>query len=106
MAASYGTWLVCAVPPIAEIAAGRFSGWPAIAWAVSYLLFGAAQAWIVCAPASGRHGQAIRVYLLAAQSITGLVAVALSRNGVTSALLVIVAAQLPHMLTLRRSAIW
>ena len=36
------TWLICGLPQSAAIVRGEFSGWPAIAWLIAYLLFGAA----------------------------------------------------------------
>jgi signal transduction histidine kinase len=106
LAASYATWIICAVPPIAEIAAGRLRGWRAIAWSACYLLFGIAMAGIGSGRARGGHPRVVPVSLLLVESVTGLAAVFLSGNGLTSAVLVIVAAQLPHLLSLRSAVIW
>ena len=106
VAASYVTWLVCALRPIIDIAAGRFTGWRATGWLGCYLLFGAALTWIARTRAMSARGRLLRLFLLMVQSITGLTALFLSGNGTTSALLVIVAAQLPHLLPLRGAVLW
>jgi signal transduction histidine kinase len=106
VAAGYLTWLVCALRPMIEITAGRFAGWRATGWLASYTIFGLALTGTVVIPAIGARGRAFRLSLLVVQSVTGLMAVFLSGNGTTSALLVIVAAQVPHLLPLRSAVIW
>jgi signal transduction histidine kinase len=103
---SYATWLVCAVPPVADMAAGHLTGWRAVAWSASYLLFGMALAGIDGARAVGVHTRVVPVSLLLIQSVTGLMAVFFSGNGLTSVVLVIVAAQLPRLLSLGSAVLW
>lgn len=106
IAAGYVTWFVCALRPIIEIVAGRFTGWRAIGWLGCYLVFGAALTWIVGSRTMGDRRRVLRLFLLMVQSVAGLTAIFLSGNGTTSALLVIVAAQLPHLLPLRSAVLW
>jgi signal transduction histidine kinase len=96
-AAGVVTWLVCGLRPIADITAGEFGGWRAIAWTIAFLAFGAA----LC-PTMGRpgtppaDGSRFHLALLVIQSVAGLTMVYLASNGTTAAALVIVAAQLPY----------
>jgi signal transduction histidine kinase len=94
------------VPPVVDIAAGHLTGWRAIVWSASYALFGAALAGMGGARAISDHTRVVPVSLLLVQSVTALIAVFLSGNGLTSALLVIIAAQLPHLLSLRSAVLW
>jgi len=106
IAASYVTWLVCALRPSIELVEGRFTGWRATGWLVSYIIFGSALTWIARGRTTGDRSRLLRLSLLMVQSVSGLTAVLLSGNGTTSALLVIVAAQLPHLLPMYGAVIW
>jgi signal transduction histidine kinase len=96
-AAAIGTWIVCGLSPLAEIGSGGFVGWPAMAFVAAFAAFGAALMLCLFRPARPDLAS------LTVQSIAALVMVALTTgyargSGVTSAALVIVAAQLPYRL--------
>jgi signal transduction histidine kinase len=96
--AAIGTWIVCGLSPLVEIAAGDLTGWPAVAFVASFVVFGAALLFCLFQP--GRPS----LFSLAVQSTTALAMVALATahargSGATSAAFVIVAAQLPYRLT-------
>jgi signal transduction histidine kinase len=106
IAAGYVTWFVCGMRPTLEIMAGRFTGSRATTWLVSFLIFGVALTGIAAIRAMNDRRRVFRIALLAIQSVSGLAAVFLSGNGTTSALLVIVAAEVPHLLPLRTAVLW
>ena len=92
--AAYATWLVVATPTIAEVVAGEFRGWRAVAWTVACAAFGVAL-WV-----SLRRDTALRECprgfagaALGAQAAAGLTMIALSRDPTVAATLVIVAAE-------------
>jgi signal transduction histidine kinase len=104
-AAAFGTWLVVGLPPLAEIWTGELGGVPAVAYVVSFVLFGAAlfpclgfTPWI-------RRGRAIAA-LLAVQTAAGLTMVLASGSGLAAATLVIVAAEAANVLPVRAAGLW
>jgi signal transduction histidine kinase len=103
--AAYGTWLICGLAPIVDIALGGFRGWPAASWLAAFLAFGVALILIMQPPrwfmAAGR---AVHVSLLVLQSALGILMLALSGNGTSTATLVLVAAEAPHLLSVRFAA--
>jgi signal transduction histidine kinase len=105
-AAGYATWLVCSVPPLVEIISGRWPWTRAVVWLAAFGLFGTALTVMEWAHRLQANARLARVVLLLVQSISGLVCTFLSGNGITAAMFVIVAAQLPHMLPLRAAAAW
>ena len=108
--AALGTWLICALPQIAAIGQGRFSGWPAVAWVVAYLLFGAALAlYLGLGGLRSRLGYYAPLVLVVVQIVTALAVVMLpaldeQRTNSTPALLVIIAAGLPYLAPARDPA--
>ena len=108
-AAAAGTWLLCGVPAIADILNGQLRGWAAVAWLIAFALFGAA----LLAHLYGRgrlagHGRHASYALVALQSVLGLIVSYLTLTyldgvGTTIATLVIVAAELPPLMPLRRA---
>jgi len=106
MAASYVTWLVCALRPGIDIVEGRLTGGRATGWLASYIIFGSALTWIARSRSASGGRRLLRLSLLMVESVSGLTAIYLSGNGTMSALLVIVAAQLPHLVPLHSALIW
>jgi signal transduction histidine kinase len=96
------TWVVCGLSPIAQIARGTFTGWPAAAFVAAFLLFGAALAAVLYRPMRAYRDARFGRFFLAVQSLSALAMLAVSlqyaRSGaVTAAALVIVAAELPYL---------
>lgn len=110
-AAAIVTWLICGLPQFVAIAQGAFGGWPAAAWIAAYVVYGAAL-FLLLGLAGARlvRGRFAPLLVMGVQVAAALTVITLSvsyRLGANStpALLVIVAAILPH-LTLRRPWIW
>jgi signal transduction histidine kinase len=101
--AALATWLICAVPQIALIAQGQFTGWPAIVWTAAYALYGAAlTAFLGLGSIRRLLGYYAPPALIAILMVTAIAIVMLpvvsghSTNS-TPALLVIIAACLPYL---------
>ena len=111
-AASAATWLLCGVPVLVAIIAGELRGWAAVAWLAAFALFGAAL--LSYLYARGRllpHGRRVDYALVAVQSLLGvtvscLTLLYLDGVGTTIVLLVIVAAELPPLMSLRRAVVY
>lgn len=93
------TWLACSVPPLANIATGRFgSSRRTLLFLTAFAIYGGA----LCASLWPSRWRGIgsrrsrRIALIAMQSIAGAIMAAVSGNGTTAATLVIVAAELPY----------
>lgn len=104
-AAATATWIVGSLPPLAAYLAGEFGGAPAAAFAAAFVVFGAALLLVIYPPRVVAPRRRVRLALVACQSLAALVMIAIGAvygggTGATSALLVIVAAELPHMVTL------
>ncbi len=110
-AAAIVTWLICGLPQFVAIAQGAFGGWPAIAWLAAYFVYGAALFLLLeIVGASLFRGRYALLLLSGIQVAAALTVITLSvryRLGANStpALLVIIAAMLPH-LALSRRWIW
>jgi signal transduction histidine kinase len=103
--AGLATWLVCGVPLAAELSAGDVPLQRA-AWVVAgFLVFGAAF-WINTSGVCSRFGRTPRIALLLLQVAGGLTMVALTGNGLPGATLVIIAGQLPTVLSPRAALTW
>ena len=109
-AAALATWVACGLWPIAAIVAGRFTGAPAVAYVVAFLVYGAALLTMLMLPQRRAHVPlAVPVTLAAVQSITAVfvnadTSIYLRGTGTGLGLLVIVAAELPYFLG--TTAIW
>jgi hypothetical protein len=109
-AAAVVTWLICGLPPIAAIAGGESTGWPAAIFIAAFALFGAALvASLYRRDKSFGRRNVPTPFLVFVQSITGLTmtylgGTYLGGTGATSATLVIVAAQLPYVV--RAARVW
>lgn len=90
------TWLLSAVPAILRLWSGRLPGVPALIWLVAFAAFGVAF-WVHARPCT-RCSRRLAVVLLGVQSAAGLTMVAITRDTLPAATLVIVAAQLPYVL--------
>ena len=106
--AGFAGWLACMVPSGVDLYEGRLIGWPAGVWSAAFLIFGAAYAWYLWRPtAQGRS--TIDVLLVSAQTGAGL-AMVWAAYGMTKYLcsitLVIVAGELPYVLSRRAVWIW
>ncbi|RJS18124.1 sensor histidine kinase [Corallococcus sp. H22C18031201] len=103
LAAGLLTWAVVGSPHVEALVRTDGSA-PlspmALLWWVAFVGFGVAY----CRNAIAEDAGSVPV--LALQSLTGLVAVGASRTGVDGALLAIVAAQVPELLTQRRAVLW
>jgi signal transduction histidine kinase len=102
-AAAIVTWLICGFPQFVSIAQGAFGGWPASVWVASYVVYGAALLVLLeLVPAGLKRGRYTPLVLIAIQIAAALIVITLSvlyRLGANStpALLVIIAAILPHL---------
>src|SRR5262245_57047284 len=97
--AGFGTWLVVGLPEIARMASGRLEGPPAVLWVVA---FGAALTSCLLFDVPRR----LVATLLVVQTIAGLTMIAVSRDGTTSATLVIVAAEAASIFSLPVAWSW
>jgi signal transduction histidine kinase len=102
-AAGLVTWLASGVPSALAIAGGRLTGVEAAAWLVAFAAFGIAFG-LVCFRRS--HGLRRERALVLTQSIAGAVMVAVSRDGLAGATLVVAAAQLAGLVPSRAAAVW
>jgi signal transduction histidine kinase len=103
-AAGYATWSVSGLPMLLAMARGRVGVPVALAWGCAYLGFGLAYH-----GACRRHDRAPawpRRALLALQTITALVMVHLTSDGLAAATLVVVAAQLLYVAPPRWAVAW
>ena len=104
-AAAIATWLICALPPLVRFTEGTFGGWPAFGFAAAFVVFGLALVPVLYPPRRLTAGP-VHLLLVGIQTIAGLVMIAISGvylrgSGATPATLVIVAAELPHLLPIR-----
>ena len=96
------TWVASGVPSALAIAEGRISGVDAVAWLVAFAAFGLAFS-LVC---FGRSRLRWERALVLVQSVAGCVMVAVSRDGLAGATLVVAAAQLSGLVPSRVAAAW
>ena len=109
-AAAIATWLICGLPPLVRFAEGTFGGWPALAFTAAFAVYGMALVPVLYPPRR-LTARSVYVILVGVQTIAGLVmifvtGVHLRGSGATPATLVIVAAELPHLLPIRRVWLW
>jgi signal transduction histidine kinase len=102
-AAGLVTWIASGVPSALAIAAGRMTGPGAVAWAVAFTAFGAA---FGLRSFGGARDTRIHRGLVLAQSIAASVMVAVSRDGLAAATLVVAAAQLVELVPARVAVLW
>jgi signal transduction histidine kinase len=102
-AAAIVTWLICGLPHLVALAQGVFGGWPAAVWVAAYAVYGIALLVLLeLVGARLMRGRYSSVLFIAVQIVAALTVITLSvryRFGANStpALLVIVAAMLPHL---------
>jgi signal transduction histidine kinase len=102
--AGFVTWLVSGVPAMLAISSGRLDGAGAVVWVAAFIAFGAAF-WVHAKPDTPQP-RWLGVTLLTIQSAAGLTMVTLTSDGLPAATLVIVAAQLPHVVRTRGAVAW
>ncbi len=107
--AAYVTWIVAALPSLADMSRGEVPAGRAIPWAIAFAAFGAAFA--ACdrmdrADAPRRRGRMLAVLLLTVQSVSGLAMVFFSQNGTEGATLVISAAVAAAVFGPRGAWLW
>lgn len=102
--AGFVTWLVSGVPAMLAISSGRLDGAGAVVWVAAFIAFGAAF-WVHAKPDTPQP-RWLGVMLLTIQSAAGLTMVTLTSDGLPAATLVIVAAQLPHVVRTRGAVAW
>ena len=99
------TWLVCGLPPMVTMATATVPWWPAALFASAYLLFGMALVALLYLPEGCLPGgRVIPIALMVIESITGMAVIYigghyLGGTGATAAMIVIVAAQLPYVVS-------
>jgi signal transduction histidine kinase len=111
-AAAIITWLACGLWPLSAMVTGRFTGVPAVAYVVAFLVNGATLLVILRLPYQQR-GYSVQTYmlLLGVESVTAvalnaLTATYLNGTGAGLGFLVIVAATLPYFLPAPPTWIW
>ena len=109
-AAGIATWLICALPPLVRFTEGTFGGWPAFGFAAAFVVYGLALVPVLYPPRCLPAGP-VPVILVGIQTIAGVAMIVISGvylrgAGATPATLVIVAAELPHLLPLRWVWLW
>ncbi len=104
--AAIATWLVCGLPQLMAVAGGRPTGWPAAVFVAAYLVYGVALLLLLYLPENRYvlYGCRLAPALLVVESACGLTvmyvgATYLNGTGATAALVVIVAAQAPYVLS-------
>lgn len=102
-AAGFVTWVASGVPSGLAIADGRLSGAGALTWLMAFTAFGVAYA-LACFGPSWRIEVERAVVL--AQSMAAAIMVAVSRDGLAGATMVIAASQLAELVPVRVAAIW
>jgi len=109
-AAAIATWMICALPPLVRFAEGTFGGWPAFGFAAAFAVYGLALVPVLYPPRR-LTARPVCVLLVGIQTIAGLAMIAITGvhlrgSGATPATLVIVAAELPHLLPIRWVWLW
>src|SRR5438477_7524889 len=102
-AAGLVTWIASGLPAALAIAGGRLTGIAAVAWMAAFAAFGVAYS-VVCFGRL-RSVWAMRVLVLI-QSLAGAAMVAVTRDGLAPATLVVAASQLVGLVPPGLSAAW
>ena len=102
-AAGFVTWVASGVPSALAIADGRMSGPAVTAWVVAFAAFGVAFT-LACFSHPRRIGTERALVLL--QSIAAAVTVAVSRDGLAAATMVVAASQLAELWPARVAVAW
>jgi len=102
-AAGIVTWVASGVPAALAIASGQLTGLAALAWLAAFAAFGIAFS-LICF----RHSHGVRTerVLVLVQSIAGVVMVAVTRDGLAGATLVVAASQLVELVPSGVAAAW
>jgi signal transduction histidine kinase len=104
--AGFGTWLVCGIPAAIAMRSGKLSGADIAVWAIAFAAFGAAFA-VSCVDRHGRwQSRAVRIVLLAIQSVSGLTLLRVTADGMPGALTVVVAGQLLTVMGVGAAMAW
>jgi hypothetical protein len=102
-AAAILTWLISGLPHFVAIAQGAFAGWPAAVWLAAYVVYGTALLLLLGLVGAGlMRGRYSPLLFIVVQIAAALTVIALSLvhrfgSNSTPALLVIIAALLPHL---------
>ena len=102
-AAAILTWLISGLPHIVAIAQGAFAGWPATVWLAAYVVYGTALLILLGLVGAGlmrgRYSPLLFIVVQIAAALTVITLSLVHRFGSNStpALLVIIAALLPHL---------
>ena len=103
--AAFGTWLVVALPTLADVVSGSLTGLPAVIWAIAFVAFGAALVLCLGLNWMGSRRPVITAMLIL-QAAAGLTMVAASGSGTAAATLVIVAAEVASIFPPRVAWLW
>ena len=101
-AAAMGTWIVCAIWPFSRLMAGDFSAAAAVGYLAAFAIYGAAMLVIVLLPRRKTHvRQAVPVTLAMIETVTmnAITMKGIHGTGLGIGFLVIVAAQLPYLVS-------
>jgi signal transduction histidine kinase len=109
--AAIATWIACGLWPIAKIIDGGFTGWPATLYVAAFVAYGGALIGMLVLPERRLPPVTVPISLLVIQTVTAVTvnlatAFHLQGTGVGIGLLVIIAAQLPYVLSSRITWIW
>jgi signal transduction histidine kinase len=112
IAAAAGTWIACGLWPAGSMVNGRFTGTPAVAFAVAFAMYGVGLLFNLSLPRLKRQVPVrLPVVAVAVQSVAGIGINAdtmfhLNGTGMGLGLLVVVAAQLPYFMSPRQTWAW
>ena len=98
------TWLGCGLAPLRKVASPGVPGWASAIFVSAFLLFGVALLLLLYLPERVPRARFVPVVLLAVESLSALVVVYVSGHhlggtSATTALVVVVAAQLPYVVS-------
>jgi len=102
-AAGFVTWVAGSIPAVLAIANGRMTGIAAVLWAAAFVAFGVALG-AICFERNWAPRRERALVLI--QSVAASVMVAVTRDGVAGATLVVAASQLPGLVSPGVAAVW
>jgi signal transduction histidine kinase len=102
-AAGFVTWVAGSIPAVLAIANGRMTGIAAVVWVAAFVAFGVALG-AVCFERNWAPRRERALVLI--QSVAASVMVAVTRDGVAGAALVVAASQLPGLVSSGVAAAW